>query len=599
MVITAEYQSKKELKTIDTKLKKVRLYARVSTPEQAEGVSIENQLAQLNAYAVSRNWQVTGEDVDPGYTGGDDNRPGLRHLLMDAKRGEFNVIAVAKLDRFFRNLRLLLNYLHEFEQLGINFVSTQEGLDTSTPYGKFAVQMMGVIAEFERGRIGERIREGRAYRTSQGKWTSGHTAYGYKWLPKEQKWEIIEDEAKIVRYIYSLYHDEKIGTIHIHDRLNKEGLRTRAGFLWHFSVVLSILSNPAYKGVHRKGFVMPVIIDPDTWDKVEQQRHNARQKRGQVRHWLLQGMCVCGICGHKLGCEKKKGPRERYYVCRGRHKEHHPDGSPTCTLPYIRAERLETKVWNTLKEVFADPAKLKQYADKALAELEQRRAQIGEGLLEIEKGIAEVKKKEERLGLAYTDGTIIESVYKTKLNQLRKQDADLVQRQNNLDPTEMIEITELGQRINAVEELLKKGKIRLTNLGFFASDGVKYVPLGFNPWPETNGKMAIGEPAEWETVLIDEVAGVTVQSNLPPGFKDPNTPVTEKRQRILNNWRELLCFLNIKVIIYPDHTELRGAIPPQFFENSGHENEGALITSSVDDAGEGETLPRDSFLHLE
>lgn len=259
-------------------------------------------------------------------------------------------------------------------------------------------------------------------------------------------------------------------------------------------------------------------------------------------------------------------------------------------LPYIRAERLETKVWNTLKQVFADPAKLKQYADKALAELEQRRVQIGEGFLEIEKGIAEVKKKEERLGLAYTDGIIIESVYKTKLNQLKKQEADLVQRQNNLDPTEMIEIMELGQRINAVEELLKKGKIRLTDLGFFASDGEKYVPLGFNPWPETNGKMAIGEPAEWETVLIDEVAGVTVQSNLPPGFKDPNTPVTEKKQRILSNWRELLCFLNIKVIIYPDHTELRGAIPPQFFENSGHENEGAPITSSVEDSGEGDMI---------
>jgi site-specific DNA recombinase len=582
VVITAEHQSKKELKTTNTKLTKVRLYARVSTQEQVEGVSIENQLAHLNAYATVQNWQVTGEDVDAGYSGGDDKRPALRHLLMDAKRGEFNVIAVAKLDRFFRNLRLLLNYLHEFEQLGIKFVSTGEMLDTSTPYGKFAVQIMGVIAEFERGRIGERIREGRQFRTSQGKWTSGQTPYGYKWLPKEQRWEIIEAEAKIVRYIYHLYHVEKIGTIHIHDRLNKESLRTRKG-LWHFSVVLSILSNPAYKGTHRKGFLMPVIIDPDTWDKVEQQRHNARQVRGHVRLWLLQGICVCGVCGRKLGCEKKKGTQPRYYVCRGRHKEHHPDGSPTCTLPYIRAERLEFLVWNKVKQVFADPAKLQQYADKALAELEQRRAQIGECFLDIEKGIAGVKKKEERLGIAYTDGTIIESVYKVKLNQLRKQEADLIQRQHNLDPTEMIEITELGQRIKAVEELLKKGKIRLTDLGFFASDGDKYVPLGFNPWPETHGKMAIGEPAEWETVLVDDETGITMKSNLPPGFTDPGIPAAEKGQRVMTNWRELLCFLNIKVIIYPDRTEIRGAIPPQFFETSGHDNTSAKITSSVED----------------
>jgi predicted site-specific integrase-resolvase len=91
--ITAEHQSTKELKTTNTKLTKVRLYARVSTQEQVEGVSIENQLAHLNAYATVQNWQVTGEDVDAGYSGGDDKRPALRHLLMDAKRGEFNVIA--------------------------------------------------------------------------------------------------------------------------------------------------------------------------------------------------------------------------------------------------------------------------------------------------------------------------------------------------------------------------------------------------------------------------------------------------------------------------------------------------------------------------
>jgi site-specific DNA recombinase len=564
-------------------LTKVRLYARVSTTEQAvEGVSIEAQLAHLNAYAVSQNWQVTGEDVDAGYTGGDDNRPGLRHLLMDAKRGEFNVIAVAKLDRFFRNLRLLLNYLHELEQLGIKFVSTGEMLDTSTPYGKFAVQIMGVIAEFERGRIGERIREGRQFRTSQGKWTSGQTPYGYKWLPKEQRWEIIEAEARIIRCIYHLYLDEKTGTVHIHDRLNKEGLRTREGFLWHYSIVLKILSNAAYKGTHRLGFVMPVIIDAGTWDKVEQQRHKARQVRGKVRPWLLQGICVCGVCGHKLGCQKKKGIQPRYYVCRGRHKEHHPDGSPTCILPYIRAERLEIMVWNAVKQVFADPAKLKEYVDKALAELEQRRAQVGESFLDIEKGIAGVKKKEERLGIAYTDGTLVESVYKTKLNQLRKQEADLLQRQHNLDPNELMEIAELGQRITAVEDLLKKGKIKLTDLGFFASDGNKYVPLGFNPWPETHGKMAIGNPAEMETVLVDEETGITVKSNLPPGFTSADIPAAEKGQRVTTNWRELLRFLNIKVIIYPDRTEVRGAIPPQFFENSMHANTRASITSSVE-----------------
>jgi len=116
-------------------------------------------------------------------------------------RGCFDIIAVCKLDRFFRNLRLLLNYLHDLEQLRVKFVSTQEGLDTSTPYGKFAVQIMGVIAEFEKERIGERVRDSRRYQLSQGYWPGGRTNYGYRWLPREKRREIDEKEAEIVGYL--------------------------------------------------------------------------------------------------------------------------------------------------------------------------------------------------------------------------------------------------------------------------------------------------------------------------------------------------------------------------------------------------------------
>jgi site-specific DNA recombinase len=565
---------------------KVRLYARVSTQEQAvEGVSIEAQLAHPKAYAVSQNWQITGEDVDGGYSGGSDDRPGLRHLLIGARKGEFNIIAVAKLDRFFRNLRLLLNYLHEFEQLGIKFVSTQEMLDTSTPYGKFAVQIMGVIAEFERGRIGERIRDSRQYRKAQGKWTSGRTPYGYRWLPKEQQWEIIEEEAKVVRYIYHLYLDEKMGTEHIHTRLNEEGLRNREGSPWYFSSVLFILSNPAYKGTHRLGLEMPVIIDTATWDKVEQQRHKTRSVRGKTRNWLLQGMCVCGICGHTLKCVKSKGTKARYYVCRGRLKKYQPDGKAKCNLPWMHADQLEVMVWNKVKQAFADPNTLKEYVDKALDELEKKRGYIGEGFIGIEKDIAGVKKKQERLGIAYADGTLDESIYKAKLHQLRKQEAEFVQRQHNLDPSELMEVNELSHRISAVRDLLQKGTVHLTDLGFFASAGDQYVPLGFNPWPESHGKMAVGEMAEMQTVLVDEESGLIGKSNVPPGFTDTEIPTAEKGQRILTNWRELLRFLNIKVTIYPDHTDIRGAIPPQIFETPMQTNAtGCPITNSVDES---------------
>jgi site-specific DNA recombinase len=183
---------------------KAAIYARVSSQEQAvEGVSIDAQIAAFQAYAKSQGWEVVNEYIDGGYSGGTDERPAFKRLLIDAGQHRFSIIAVCKLDRFFRNLRLLLNHLHGLEQMGIKFVSTQEGLDTSTPYGKFAVQIMGVIAEFERGRIGERVKDSRRFLISGGKWPGGRTVYGYRWLTGERKWEVIPEEAEIVRRIYN------------------------------------------------------------------------------------------------------------------------------------------------------------------------------------------------------------------------------------------------------------------------------------------------------------------------------------------------------------------------------------------------------------
>ena len=97
---------------MDTK-PRVAIYARVSSQEQvAEGVSIKAQGATLKAYAKSQGWEVAEEYIDGGYSGGTDERPALKRLLADASQRRFNIIAVCKLDRFFRNLRLLLNYRH-------------------------------------------------------------------------------------------------------------------------------------------------------------------------------------------------------------------------------------------------------------------------------------------------------------------------------------------------------------------------------------------------------------------------------------------------------------------------------------------------------
>jgi len=82
------------------KTTRVAIYARVSTQEQAvEGTSLQFQSDQLTSYCQSQGWKITGNYTDPGFTGKDADRPGLKRLLSDAKLGLFEKVVVYKLDR--------------------------------------------------------------------------------------------------------------------------------------------------------------------------------------------------------------------------------------------------------------------------------------------------------------------------------------------------------------------------------------------------------------------------------------------------------------------------------------------------------------------
>jgi len=143
---------------------RIALYARVSTLEQ----QTENQLAELRRYAEARGWSMPVEYVDKGVSGATDRRPALDALLRDARRRTFDVLVCWRLDRLGRNLRHLITLLDELQALGIAFVSLTEGIDATTPAGKLQMHILGAIAEFERGRIVERVRAGLARAKAQG-----------------------------------------------------------------------------------------------------------------------------------------------------------------------------------------------------------------------------------------------------------------------------------------------------------------------------------------------------------------------------------------------------------------------------------------------
>jgi len=133
------------------------LYARVST---LNGQHPEMQSADLREHASRRGWEVAGEYVDEGVSGSKESRPELNRLMADARRRQFDVVLVWKIDRFGRSLKHLVNALAELDAFGVAFASLKDSLDLSTPSGRLMFQIIGAMAEFERALIQERVRAG-------------------------------------------------------------------------------------------------------------------------------------------------------------------------------------------------------------------------------------------------------------------------------------------------------------------------------------------------------------------------------------------------------------------------------------------------------
>jgi DNA invertase Pin-like site-specific DNA recombinase len=136
-------------------MKRAVLYLRVSTLDQHP----ETQLHDLRGLAAQRGLEIVEEYTDR-ISGARAKRPGLDQLLVDARRGKFDVVLVWAFDRLARSVRHFLEVLDELNHLNIEFVSFRENIDTGGPLGRAMVIIVGAIAELERNLIIERVRAG-------------------------------------------------------------------------------------------------------------------------------------------------------------------------------------------------------------------------------------------------------------------------------------------------------------------------------------------------------------------------------------------------------------------------------------------------------
>lgn len=143
----------------------VAIYCRVSTNDQ----SVDMQRSDLHRYCGQRGFTVYKEYCDQGVSGTKDSRPALDELMADARKRRFAAVLCWRFDRFARSSRHLILALEEFRHLGIEFVSYQENLDTTSPLGKAVFTIIGAMAELERNIIVERIKGGLRRAKEEGK----------------------------------------------------------------------------------------------------------------------------------------------------------------------------------------------------------------------------------------------------------------------------------------------------------------------------------------------------------------------------------------------------------------------------------------------
>jgi len=220
-------------------------YIRVSTEDQTQGVSLDNQKAKIKAYADLKDLQLIGIIEDAGISAKNLNRPGAQQVLNMARKKKVNAVIVYKLDRMFRSTIDALETTKMFDRWGVAFHSINETIDTQSAMGRFFFTLTAALAEMERGIIGERTASALAHKRANGKKTGGDVPFGYCLDVDGQTLTEDPKEQEVIRLMKDL--KEKAYSLRsICRELEKEGHLTKAGKIkWHPQIIAQILKRAA------------------------------------------------------------------------------------------------------------------------------------------------------------------------------------------------------------------------------------------------------------------------------------------------------------------------------------------------------------------
>ena len=418
--------------------KRVAAYARVSTEQDEQQSSYE---AQVDFYTrhIKNNpeWEFVEVYTDEGISGtSTKKREGFNRMIADALDGKIDLILTKSISLFARNTVDSLTAIRKLKEKGVEVYFEKENIHTMDAKGELMITIMSSLAQEESRSISENVRWGKRKSMADGKFSLAYSRFlGYE-KGGDGTLRIVEEEAEIIRKIYSLYlGGQTVRTIA--DYLTGQGIPTPSGKKrWSVSTIMSILQNEKYKGdallqkTYTADFLTkkvkknhgeiqqyyvenshPAIIDPDTFALVQNEIAERRRSRRQMhRSSLFTAKLICGDCGGSYGrkvLQSNTQYRHHVWRCNQKYK-----GDTVCATPSLREDEIKECFVAAFNQLLGDKEQYIARFEELLpiitdtAESEQHLAELQSGhdaKMQLLKGYIEENKHQVQDQAEYTE----------------------------------------------------------------------------------------------------------------------------------------------------------------------------------------------------
>ncbi|MBF0548742.1 MAG: recombinase family protein [Candidatus Riflebacteria bacterium] len=357
-------------------MKKIAVgYVRYSSLSQREE-SLEAQIRLIDEYAQREGYVLTSFYADHACSGTNSTkRPEFLRLMEDAKKGVFQYVIVHKLDRFSRNRYESSNFKFHLKKYGVRLISVLEKLDES-PESIILESLLEGMNEYYSKNLAREVKKGITQSALSARHLGGKPPLGYSVDRNTMKYIINEEEAEIVRTIFSMYLNG-MGYGKLIAYLNSQGHRTKWKKTFGKTAIYTILRNTKYKGLYtfnrgpakdcsgrrtikktQEDIIsipngLPAIISEEQFAKVQEKLSLEAKKSGMYKAkavYLLSGIVQCGCCNHQFHANGRIGGRNRtkYYTYRCSHRAANKDN---CNNIEVNRNYLEDFVLSELQRV--------------------------------------------------------------------------------------------------------------------------------------------------------------------------------------------------------------------------------------------------------